>query len=168
MGFEFDLSELTEFAEHLVNSDLEATFERIAKEIAKALLARMKSLTPVGKTYDLINGWNGNRFKVTEVENGYEVLIMNKDPKAVWVNDGHQAYNQYGGSYLIHDKVTKGAFGKTMGRVQVRKPYQWQEGDHNYYVFGHFFVERGILQLSDTNEIELIIMRELQKWWGSV
>lgn len=168
MKFEWDLRELVEFAERLEGVDLENTFKRITKEIGKALLKRMKALTPVGETYELINGWNGNHFAVTERDNGYEVLIVNKDPKALWVNDGHQAYNQYGGPYPIHNTVTQGPFGKSRGRVQVRSPHPWQQGDPTYYVFGHFFVERGILQLKNTTEIEAIIMQELQKWWESV
>lgn len=155
MKLEWDFSELLEFADNLESADLENTFKRITKEIGKALLKRMKSLTPVDE-YDLINGWNGNHFAVKEVADGYEVLIVNNDPKALWVNDGHKVYNQHGGPYPVKR------------RIQVRSPHQWQKGDATYYVFGHFFVERGILQLKATNEIEQIIMRELQKWWDSV
>lgn len=160
MKFEWDLSELTEFADRLVGSDLENTFERITKDIGKALLKRMKSLTPVGDTYDLINGWNGNQFVVTEKNNGYEVLIINRDEKAPWVNDGHRSFNKLNAGtdnpYKVHT------------RKQVRSPYKWQLGDGTHWVYGHFFVERGILQLKNTSEIEAIIMRELQKWWDSV
>ena len=153
MKFEWDFHELTEFANNLSNvGKLNSTFERITKDISKALLKRMKSLTPVD-SYDLINGWNGNKFAVVKRENGFEVLIINKTPYASAVNDGHKAYNQYGGPYPIRN------------RKQVRSPYQWQTGDGTYYVFGHFFVERGILQLKNTQEIESIIMRELEKWW---
>lgn len=156
MKFEWDFSELVEFAERLEGADLENTFKRITKDIGKALLKRMKALTPVGDTYELINGWDGNQFAVKEVNDGYEVLIVNKTPYAFAVNDGHKAYNQYGGPYPIKR------------RIQVRSPHPWQQGDATYYVFGHFFVERGILQLKNTSEIEAIIMRELQKWWESV
>ena len=86
-------------------------------------------------------------------ENGFEVLLVNKTEYALYVNDGHKAYNQYGGAYPIKH------------RVQVRTPHQWQTGDATWYVFGHFFVERGILRLTETKRIEEIIMRELQKWW---
>jgi hypothetical protein len=166
MKLELDFSELTEFANELINPKLEDTFKRITKDIGKALLKRMKSLTPVDE-YDLINGWEGNQFAVKKVANGYEVLIVNKDPKAPWVNDGHMAYNQHGGPYKIHPHG-HWSKNKPRGRIQVRSPYQWQQGDQKYYVFGHFFVERGILQLENTDEIEQIIMRELQKWWDSI
>lgn len=155
MNVKVDFSELSGFIDNLNSSKLERTLERIAKEISKALLKRMKSLTPVDE-YDLINGWNGNRFAVTKRGNRYEVLIVNTTPYALDVNDGHMVYNQYGGAYPVKR------------RIQVRSPHPWQKGDPTYYVYGHFFVERGILQLNNTKEIERIIMRELQKWWDSV
>lgn len=153
MKLEWDFRELYTFANNLGNfAQLSDVFERIAKDISKALLKRMKSLTPVDE-YDLINGWNGNKFLVKAVSNGFEVEIINKTEYALHVNDGHRAFNQYGGPYPIKR------------RIQVRKPHQWQKGDPTYYVFGHFFVERGIVQLKNTKEIESIIMRELEKWW---
>ena len=168
MKLEWDFHELTEFGENLGNlADLEKTFKRIAKDIAKALLKRMKSLTPA-ETYELINGWEGNHFVVTKKGNNFEVLVVNKAPHAMAANDGHIAKNQYGGEYKIHTQLERGPFGKLQGRIQVRSPHQWQKGDPTYFVFGHFFVERGILQLTSTKEVEEIIMRELQKWWDSV
>jgi hypothetical protein len=154
MEFEWDFSELIEFAKNLEDNDLPDTFKRITKDISKALLKRMKSLTPVDE-YDLINGWDGNAFLVKEVGTGFEVEIVNKDPKALWVNDGHKAFNQFGGPYPIKR------------RIQVRSPHKWQKGDATYYVFGHFFVERGILQLKNTKEIESIILKNLEKWWSA-
>lgn len=153
MQVEFDFRELTELANRLSNfGKFEQSLERIAKDISKALLKQIKSLTPVDE-YDLINGWEGNKFAVVKKENGFEVLIINKTPYALYVNDGHKAYNQYGGPYPIKN------------RRQVRIPHKWQEGDSTYYVFGHFFVERGMVKLTNTHEIESIIMRELEKWW---
>ena len=156
MKFEFDCSELTNFANELKNtSKFDKSMKNTAKEISKVLLKRMKSLTPVDE-YDLINGWDGNKFVVTKNGDSYEVLIVNKTPYALYVNDGHMAYNQHGGPYPIKR------------RIQVRSPQPWQQGDATYYVFGHFFVERGILQLNNTREVENLIMRELEKWWDSV
>lgn len=156
MKFEWDFSEFTKFGKRLQDTaQFTKNIERIAKEIAKALLKCMKSLTPVDE-YDLINGWDGNKFVVTKNGDSYEVLIVNKTPYALYVNDGHMAYNQHGGPYPIKR------------RIQVRSPHPWQQGDATYYVFGHFFVERGILQLNNTREVENLIMRELEKWWDSV
>ena len=165
MNFEWDFDELFEFADRLSNiSVFEKHMKQATKDISKALLKRMKSLTPVDD-YDLINGWNGNKFLVTEYDDGYEVLIVNTTPYAQHVNDGHRAFNQFGGPYKIKPYNPKGAFGKPEGRIQVRSPYKWQKGDATWYVFGHFFVERGIVQLKETKEIEGIILQQLEKWW---
>lgn len=157
MKIDWDFSELNKFADNLSNP---ANFERemkfATKELASALLRAIKTFTPVGNTYQLVNGWNGNDFAVKQVEGGFEVLLVNTDEKALWVNDGHKAYNQFGGPYKIHN------------RVKVTSAHQWQKGSATYYVFGHFFVERGIVQLNNTKEIEQIIMQKLQKWWDSV
>ena len=152
MNVKWDFSEFEKFANNLANSHLEDTFKRITKDISKALLKRVKGFTPTDE-YDLINGWNGNKFLVTKTEKGYQVLLVNTVDYALDVNDGHRAFNQHGGPYPI----------KRRKQVRVRK--KWQKGNDTYYVYGHFFVERGILKLTDTREIEGIIMRELKKWW---
>lgn len=157
MKIEWDFSEFTKFANELSQT---AKFNRemqfATKELASALLKAIKYLTPVGDTYQLVNGWNGNNFAVRQVANGFEVLLVNTDEKAIWVNDGHMAYNQHGGPYPIKR------------RVKVKSPHQWQKGTPEMYVFGHFFVERGILQLSNSQQIEQIIYKHLQKWWRSI
>ena len=89
-------------------------------------------------------------------DRGFEVLIVNKTPYALAVNDGHKVYNQYGGAYPVKN------------RIKVTSPHVWQQGDATYYVFGHFFVERSIFKLTETNQVEQIIMKELEKWWNSV
>ena len=156
MKLEWDFSELTEFADRLCDvAEFEKHIQQIAKNLSKALLRWMKSYTPVDE-YELINGWNGNHFAVTKKDDVFEVLIVNKTPYALAVNDGHKVYNGYGGPYQVKR------------RIQVRSPHQWQKNTSDWYVFGHFFVERGILRLNNTQEIEQIIMDELQKWWDGV
>lgn len=154
MKAEWDFSELYEFANRLSNTKQFNEFaERAIKEISKALLKWMKSYTPVD-SYELINGWDdASKIVVTKKDNGFEVLLINKTEYALPVNDGHKAYNQYGGPYPIKK------------RVQVRTPHKWQTGDGTWYVFGHFFVERGIDRLVETTQIEEIIYGELQKWF---
>ena len=157
MKIKWDFSELTEFADNLSNiSKFEREMQFAVKELASVLLKTIKTLTPVGDTYQLVNGWNGNDFAVRQVEGGFEVLLVNTDSKALWVNDGHRAFNQFGGPYPIKR------------RIKVSSPYQWQKGSTTYYVFGHFFVERGILQLTNTQQVEQIIMKKMQKWWDSL
>ena len=156
MKLQWDLSELIDFTNNLGDfSKFENAMHKAAKRLSEELLRRMKELTPIEEG-TLINGWNGNNFAVTKKDGGFEVLIVNKTPYALAVNDGHQAYNQYGGPYPIKN------------RIKVVSPHTWQQGSATYYVFGHFFVERGILRISQTAEIEQIIMNELKKWWDSV
>lgn len=156
MKLEWDLRELNAFADHLAkSSQFEKQMEKAAKEIAKAVLKWIKGYTPVDG-YDLINGWNGNQFAVTKNGDVFEVLIVNTTPYALAVNDGHKAYNQFGGPYPIKR------------RVQVRSPHKWQQGDATFYVFGHFFVERGIVRFGETKEFETLIMEQLRQWWESV
>lgn len=154
MKLEWDFQELYDFADRLESmSSFENRMKQATKDVAKALLKRMKGLTPVDE-YDLINGWDGNQFLVTEHENGYEVLIVNKSPYALYVNDGHRVRNRKNGQYY-----------QVKRRIQVRSPHKWQKDTSDWYVFGHFFVERGIQQLTGTKEIESIIYAQLQKWW---
>lgn len=157
MKLEWDLSELYEFADNLNDfSKFEKSMQNAAKRLSKALLRWVKEFTPVDE-YTLINGWNGNNFVVTEKDNGFEVLIVNKTPYALAVNDGHRVRNRKDGEYY-----------RVKRRIQVRSAHQWQSPANDWYVFGHFFVERGILRLTETTEIEQILMQELKKWWDSV
>ena len=36
------------------------------------------------------------------------------------------------------------------------------------WVMGRFFVEKSIIQTAESNELESIVMREIQKWWKGV
>lgn len=158
MQIKWDLHELIDFGDNLrsLGSAFSPNLQRAARDIAKALLRDMKTFTPIDKTGKLIRGWEGNDFLVKPAKDGYIVEIVNTTEYALAVNDGHRAFNQFGGPYPIKR------------RVKVKSPHQWQEGDLTMYVFGHFFVERGILKLENTDEIEQIIMKELQKWWDSI
>ncbi len=165
MRFVWDFHEFEEFADKIGNlSGFDVAMIEATKRLAKTLLELMKSLTPVDSG-TLVSGWDGNDFIVKKFDNGYRVDIVNTTPYAQDVNDGHMAYNQYGGAYPIHDEVFVGAFGKMQGRIAVPSPYQWQQGDKTMYVYGHFFVERAVLQLENTAEIEKIILKLLQNWW---
>ena len=157
MKVDWDISELTNFAAKLSNTSLlDKNLKNATKRLAKALLRWMKEFTPVDG-YTLISGWEGNNFAVTRKGDVFEVLIVNKTPYALAVNDGHRVRNRKGGEYY-----------QVKRRIQVRKAHQWQADTSDWYVYGHFFVERGILRLSNTTEIENIIMQEIRKWWDSL
>lgn len=164
MKLEWDFHEFTDFTAKLNDlARFEAMCKVAAEEIAKKLLTMLRNNTPVdsGK---LLEGWSGT-FTATKVKGGFEVVLQNTVDYALAVNDGHKAYNQYGGPYPIHDEVSIGPFGKLQGRIAVTSPKQWQQGDPTMYVFGHFFVETSILQLDNTKQIEQIIYKQLQQWW---
>lgn len=157
MKVEWDFSELIDFTNNLGDfSKLEKAMQNAAKRLSEELLRRMKELTPIEEG-TLINGWNGNDFAVTKKDGGFEVLIVNKTPYALAVNDGHRVRNRKDGEYY-----------QVKRRVKVPSPHEWQDPADDWYVFGHFFVERGILKLTETSKIEQIIMNELKKWWDSV
>ena len=156
MNIEWDFSELIKFADNLQNSKLDETFERITKDIAKALLKRIKGFTPV-QDYDLINAWDKNKFLVTGTKTGYEILLVNNIEYATWVNDGHR---QRPGRFIPgYWKGTRFYYDPNEDGGMILK---------KSWVKGRFFVEKGIVSLSSVAEIEGIIMRELQKWWESV
>lgn len=154
----WDFKEFYNFANRLADARLEETMRRITKDIAKALLKRIKGFTPV-QDYDLIRAWDDNKFLITGTKNGYEILLVNKVKYATWVNDGHR---QEPGRFI------PGYWEGTRFRYQPYTSPNYKGGGmvlKRSWVKGRFFVEKGILSLASVSEIEGIIMRELQKWW---
>ncbi len=141
MKFEWDLSELTEFADNLKNSyGLDTAMMSATQNITKVLHKYLLTNTPVD-TGNLRKMWSAGDnlyFTVERVQNGFQVTLINtarngsKDGfmYGVAVNDGHY------------------------------KP------DRKGWVMGRFFVEKSIIQT--VPKTEQIIMQELQKWWESV
>ena len=154
MKVTWDFSELTEFADRLNDfGRFEEFAKRATKEIAEALLKLMKANTPV-ETSELLRGWDdASKIVVTKKNDGFEVILVNRTKYALWVNDGHKSKNQFGGPYEIKR------------RIKVTSPHKWQKGDQTWYVFGHFFVERGIEQLANSKQIEQLLYKQLQQWW---
>lgn len=158
MKIDWDIKELTEFANQLDDyARFEVEIERATKEIAHELLRRIKSHTPIGDTWALINGWDKNDFAVTKVGNGFEVYLVNSTMYATWVNDGHRQKpgrfipGHFIGGRFYYDRTANGG-------MVLKAPF----------VKGRFFVEKGILDLENTTVIESIIYKHLQKWWDSV
>lgn len=140
MKFEWDFSELVDFADNLVNSDLDGALMTATQEIAKVLHKYLLTQTPID-TGNLRKMWSAGDnllFTVERVGSGFQVTLVNtarngsKDGfmYGVAVNDGHYKPNRKG------------------------------------WVMGRFFVETSIIQT--VPQAEQIIMRELQKWWESV
>ena len=121
------------------------TFQRITTEIATALREALFENTPV-KTGNLAASWGGEEnysFTVKKLKTGYSVTLYNR---AISIRPQKQYKNfQYG--------------------LAVNDGHRTPNGG---WVMGRFFVEKSIIQTSESAELESIIMREIQKWWKGV
>lgn len=143
MKLEWDFSELTNFADRLKNTySLKTHLMTATQEIAKVLHSYLLSQTPVD-TGNLRKMWSAGDnllFTVKTVPNGYEVTLVNA------ARNGSKDGFMYG--LAVNDgHRTPGGGG---------------------FVAGRFFVERSILQTTNSSELNRIIIQELQKWWDSV
>lgn len=158
MEVKFDFSELEQFGKNLKNQrEVSKHFKAATRELTDALKTAIKANTPV-KTGTLKAGWdtNGGRasYTVRRNKNGYSVTLYNRVPYAYYVNYGHYSYNQFnvgGAPYTVKNRTV---------------PY-YDGCSDDTFVFGHFFIEKAILQMENSSEImETIISNNLEKWWG--
>lgn len=159
MKFTFDFEEVNEFYKQVSDYNVFRKYmRRSARLVANYMRVLLKEKTPRGETGELIRGWDdSSAIKVNPVKDGFNVTLLNKDPKAAWVNDGHRVRNRPDGPYL-----------QVKRRVKVPSPYPWQADKSDWYVFGHFFVERAIIQAENSNIVEDIIFEQVQQWWEDV
>jgi hypothetical protein len=141
MKLEWDFNELYEFANKLQNSyNFQTSLMTATKEIAQVLHKYLLVQTPV-VTGNLRKMWSAGdnlAFTVEKISNGYEVTLIN----TARTDEGFM----YG--------------------LAVNDGHKTPSGEG--WVMGRFFVERSILQTSNSAEIENIVMRQLQKWWDSI
>ena len=158
----WDFDELYEFGDNIGRVDAFEDYIRTATQtLAKAFHYLLLNNTPV-VTGNLRKGWGGDnlKFEVIKLKTGFVVRFKNNArndkgyPYAFDVNYGHMVKNVKGGDYL-----------EVKNRKKVKSPYVWQENTSNMYVYGHFFVERSIVNMENTNKLESIIYHELEKWW---
>lgn len=167
MKLKWDFHELYDFGERIGNiAEFEKVCEEATRELAKVFHRMLIDKTPF-VTGELKGGWLGDnlQYNVKRLKNGFKVEFVNTVPYARAVNDGHKAYNQFGGPYPIHEEVSVGPYGKLQGRIKVKTPYEWQKGDPSMFVFGHFFVERSIVELEDGIQLNKVLRKELEKWF---
>ena len=148
--FEFDFSELVDFGDALVSTFDDAIKEALQK-VAKELLKLMKRNTP-RDTGKLASGWDtsGNlAFRVQQDSNGYFVELVNAVEYASWVNDGHHSYNQFGGPYIVKNRTVKYYHGNKAAT----------------FVYGHFFVEKSILELEESKAVKRLVDKCLYAWF---
>lgn len=141
MEFQWDFSELTNFANRLSNTyDLDTALMTATQNIARVLHKYLLTNTPI-KTGNLRKMWSAGdnlMFTVVPTGTGYKVTLINTARAntkkgfmyGLAVNDGHK---------------TPGGGGWVMGR---------------------FFVEKSI-NLTEP-QVEQIVMKELRKWWKGV
>ena len=154
MRFNMDFSELYEFSEELKSMPkFDKYAKRIIRELAKDLVEIIKGFTPKDDGV-LVAGWDKRKIRVIQRPEGFEVQLVNDVPYAQWVNDGHRVRNRRNGPYL-----------QVKNRVKVKTPYKYQKDTSDWYVYGHFFVERGILTYEQYGDIENTVMKHLEKWW---
>lgn len=154
MKIEWEFKDLINFASKLGDNRFEIELKHATKELANALLKRIKSHTPIGDTWELINGWDKTDLAVRRTDKGYEVLLVNSTRYATWVNDGHkQRPGRFIPGYFAHGRFYYDPTHN--GGMVLRKSA----------VKGRFFVEKGILDINNSNEIQSIIREHLRKWW---
>lgn len=145
MELKWDFSEFTEFAERLQDfSNFDKFAQQITKEIADTLREALFRNTPV-LTGNLAASWGGKEnysFTVKKFDYGYSVTLYNRA-----MNNKSPKYPNFKYGLAVNDGH--------------RTP-------NGGWVMGRFFVEKSIIQTAESNELESIVMREIQKWWKGV
>lgn len=140
MKAEWDFHELIDFAGKLQNTyNLEVTLMTATQNVAKVLHQLLLENTPVD-TGNLRKMWSAGdnlAFTVEKVNNGFQVTFINTA----------RANDQNGFMYGI----------------AVNDGHRTPSGKG--WVMGRFFVEKSILQVSESKQIEAIVYKELQKWF---
>lgn len=157
MKLKWNFRELYEFGERISDySKLEPYLIEATREIAKAFHDMLIYKTPV-KTGKLIAGWSTGEnlaYRVKTVKDGYEVEFSNDVEYAHWVNYGHRVKNGREGDFGGYYKVK-------------RRTVPYYDGNNSeYFVYGHFFVEKSVAQMTNgSHQIDDIIYKELEKWF---
>ena len=161
MKIKFDTRELDQFSKKLRKQALfNKHMKHLTQEIAKVLHQMIKDKTPV-KTGKLKTAWDSKKnlsYKVKKVAGGYQVTLTNDSttklgfPYALSVNDGHYSYNQFGGAYEVRNRHV---------------PY-WDGKADSTFVYGHFFVDKSVLILENGKRLNMLIEKELEKWFTEV
>jgi len=160
MGMKTDLRQIKSFTKRLQNTKkLNKFIQEAALEIVEVIREVLISKTPVDKTGQLKSGWGGKgtNYKVTKTPKGCRVTLYNKCSYAKHVNYGHRVKNQKDGEWLMVRK-----------RIKVPSSHKYQtypNASPDYYVYGHFFVERSIAEIEDGKQLQKIMDKFLDDWW---
>lgn len=153
MKLVWDFEELYDFADRITNQTMfDKYLEEATKEISMIFHRMLINNTPMD-TGKLRSGWVKGAnlaYNVKKVDGGYEVEFTNDVEYARWVNYGHRVKNQGDGPYY---KVK-------------RRTVPYHDGNNSdYFVYGHFFVEKTALKMvNGSHQIDNIVHKELEKW----
>ena len=141
MKLEWDFHEFNDFANRLKDTyELETALMTATQNVARVLHQRLLTNTPID-TGNLRKMWSAGDnlyFTVKDVDGGYEVTFIN------------EAINRrYSGEGFMYG-------------VAVNDGHRSVDGG---WVMGRFFVEKSIVQVGSSQQLETIIMTEIQKWW---
>lgn len=155
MRLKWDFHELFDFGDKLADlTTFESACKKAVTQIAKELHEMLYQKTPV-KTGQLAAGWGGSEnygYVIKELKTCYKVELINQVPYALSVNDGHYSHNQFnkgGQPYIVKHRTV---------------PYT-QGNNDDTFVFGHFFVEKSILELENSTVLTELLQNELYKWF---
>lgn len=154
MKFKWDFHELFDFGKRISNaSKFDEVCVELTREISKVYLKMIQTNTPV-ETGTLKMRWmmgDNLAYRVTKVDDGYMVEFSNDVEYAHWVNYGHRVKNRADSPYY---------------KVRRRTVPYYDGNSSDYFVYGHFFIEKSVEQLTNGNHIlDQICYRELEKWF---
>ena len=157
MKLKWDFHELYDFGEKISDySKLKKHLEEATRKIAEAFHDMLVYQTPV-KTGELVKGWSTGEnlaYRVKDLGDIFEVEFSNDVEYAHWVNYGHRVRNGSGGDFGSYYKVKR----RTV-------PY-YDGNSSDYFVYGHFFVEKSIVKMENgSHQIDNIVYKELEKWF---
>lgn len=157
MKLKWDIKELTNFGNKITNPDRLAVYlSKATQDIAKKLHKMLITETPVDYG-NLQAAWktkDNYSYVCIGKGNVYEVVLLNRSIYATWVNDGHKQRpgrfipGYWEGTHFRYDPSASG--GMVLKKAWVQ---------------GRFFVERSVLKTENSSDIEIIINRQLQKWF---
>ena len=137
MKLEWNFKELTNFANNLKDTyELETALMTATQNVARVLHDRLLMNTPID-TGNLRKMWSAGDNLYFTVED---------------VDGGYQVT-------FINEAKNNGF----MYGVAVNDGHRTPDGSG--WVMGRFFVEKSIIQVGSSQQLESIIMRELNKWW---
>lgn len=136
MKLEYDLKEFHRFAENLKDTyELETALMTATQNIARVLHQHLLLNTPID-TGNLRKMWSA----------GDNLYFMVED-----LGDSYQV--------TFTNEAKNNGF---MYGVAVNDGHRTVNGG---WVMGRFFVEKSIIQVGESQQLNNIIMRELEKWW---